>query len=701
MVSASVLRAVFGALFVAENHNNNTVQISRNILSGTNNNANNTNPVKNILQKSFNSLGFDDLFSTDVLFDEDELSTIARNSGNAHVSHSSSGSVLDAVFGNGELGNDGNSLLNFFSNEPQDLTRKFGNDLLLNQTPKTKQIHSVSESLSHFSAFSASPSYSSGIAETPADNGITVTTGNAGTAAVTTTYFSSETFQSVVYSQTTLAGNFTENNTQSYSSSSYNNGGILTYAEIEGGAYTTFGYDSDGGVTVISDTAYVFQTSNGIANVRANIEGGLVEGSGDVWSIEILDPGTYWSSTFVSSNEMGHSDYMDGANFTWSKPVGLANSDSTIDRDFTFRFTVGNLDTVDLNVHIAWAEVEVQFAGEGGFKHTSSTDTQSAGNTVVVGQKVEATLDYDPTVTLLSETWSAPTGGNFVKNYVTTTNTGTVTNHTSSDYTANTFDFYYTNKTGTSSTVRKISNASVFADPNGKSHGINRDASYYLETPTVVNYTSEWASWPSAPNELPTGIRPSQTGNSEILMLGGLVNGTSRPGITWTANVTAPPIIGGGQIAFNQLINGTFLRYVEGNTSPSGKNSYTNGNYMLDDEFPYVNPVSVLNTLTSNDSPGVPLVRTSSSPYNKYTASFSFQTYLIYKPTGTNTIWVTLSVISWGWNATAVYQYNTQSGQWKWEASGNTTGGSSTPTTILPTWSGNIIENGDHYWITI
>ncbi|MDR2755339.1 MAG: hypothetical protein LBC20_06495, partial [Planctomycetaceae bacterium] len=174
--------------------------------------------------------------------------------------------------------------------------------------------------------------------------------------------------------------------------------------------------------------------------------------------------------------------------FQQNKPTGLINNDSSIDRDFTFRFTVDDM-YVDLDVHIAWAEVQVQFAGQGGFKHTTTTDTQSTDNTVVVGQKVKAKLEYDPTVTLLSETWAIPTGGSYVKNYITNNNTGTVVNHTSSDYTANTFEFYYTS----TSTTGQISINSIFADPNGYSHGINRNASYYLETPTVVSYTSLWA----------------------------------------------------------------------------------------------------------------------------------------------------------------------------------------------------------------
>ncbi|MDR2754165.1 MAG: hypothetical protein LBC20_00530, partial [Planctomycetaceae bacterium] len=230
-------------------------------------------------------------------------------------------------------------------------------------------------------------------------------------------------------------------------------------------------------------------------------------------------------------------------------------------------------------------------------------------------------------------------------------------------------------------------------------HGINRNASYYLETPTVVSYTSLWASWSSAPNEPPTGIRPLKPGDPDALILGGLVNGNQSPGIMWIANVAAPPIIGGGQIALNQLVNGTYQRYIEGTTTPVEKASYTNGNNILDDTFPYYNPVSVQYTLINGDSPGVELNRTSSSPYNKYTANFSFQTYLIYKPVGAVTIWVTLSIINWSWNAVAMHQYNTQGNQWKWEASGNTASGSSTLTTILPTWSDNIAHY--HKWITI
>ncbi|MDR2755343.1 MAG: hypothetical protein LBC20_06515, partial [Planctomycetaceae bacterium] len=230
-------------------------------------------------------------------------------------------------------------------------------------------------------------------------------------------------------------------------------------------------------------------------------------------------------------------------------------------------------------------------------------------------------------------------------------------------------------------------------------HGINRNASYYLETPTVVSYTSLWASWSSAPNEPPTGIRPFEANDVDELILGGTPTGQPfSAGITWTANVTKPPIVGGGQIAFNQLVNGTYLRYIEGISAAVEKACYTNGNYVLDDTFPYSNIVSVQNTLINDDSPGTgELEETSSNfsqPFNKYTAHFSFQTYLIYQPAGNDSKWVTLGVIYWGWNATAVYSQ----GSWGVTSGTTTGGGTGTTTSILPTWNDNV--QGRHGWTT-
>ena len=104
------------------------------------------------------------------------------------------------------------------------------------------------------------------------------------------------------------------------------------------------------------------------------------------------------------------------------------------------------------------------------------------------------------------------------------------------------------------------------------------------------------------------------------------------------------------------------------------------GKFALDSKFPYDSPVSVNTTLVSDDTPCTRL----DPGFDKYKKNLmNFQTYLIYKPKGAeeSTIWVTLSLIEWGWYGTAEYLNN----EWKL-TSGNTItcGDWGTPTSVLP-----------------
>ena len=111
---------------------------------------------------------------------------------------------------------------------------------------------------------------------------------------------------------------------------------------------------------------------------------------------------------------------------------------------------------------------------------------------------------------------------------------------------------------------------------------------------------------------------------------------------------------------------------------------------------------SMIPGIKSSDTPGAKLARTDSKfphsqPYDKYTANYAFNTYLIYRPKGAanSTIWVTLSVIDWGWRGTAEYK----NGQWTLTDGGTTGGGNGNATSVLPEWSDNVFDK--HDWVTI
>jgi len=75
----------------------------------------------------------------------------------------------------------------------------------------------------------------------------------------------------------------------------------------------------------------------------------------------------------------------------------MANADAV--RDFTF---IASTDTNarSFDIHVAYAEIEIQFAGQGGFAPRSTTVGQTVANTVVVGQKVHAIVKTSDKISL-------------------------------------------------------------------------------------------------------------------------------------------------------------------------------------------------------------------------------------------------------------------------------------------------------------
>ena len=144
--------------------------------------------------------------------------------------------------------------------------------------------------------------------------------------------------------------------------------------------------------------------------------------------------------------------YGNTGTFTWTKPSDVTNANAK--RDFTFTYYAyassgsgsytpnSSTDILlgTLYVHIAWAEVQVQFAGTGNFENKTSQGGQTVNNTVVVGQKVHAKIAYDPILAVTGYAWSVPTDV-YVKDYETDDTHGTIVNHKSADYLASEFEF--------------------------------------------------------------------------------------------------------------------------------------------------------------------------------------------------------------------------------------------------------------------
>lgn len=169
-----------------------------------------------------------------------------------------------------------------------------------------------------------------------------------------------------------------------------------------------------------------------------------------------------------------------------------------------------------------------------------------------------------------------------------------------------------------------------------------------------------------------------------------------HPGITFNFQATAPED-GAGQLGVTQLINDSLTHYfflarprqcistqgfeVDNFNFLPGSNSST----------PLLVPIGSGATAvwTSSDSPSVPLLLPTA-----YSRTTSFQTYLMYRPDGTNSIWVAIGELNWGFSGTARWeprqQFDFFGPYFRWEVTAannpNPANPSGTPSNELPTW---------------
>ena len=171
----------------------------------------------------------------------------------------------------------------------------------------------------------------------------------------------------------------------------------------------------------------------------------------------------------------------------------------------------------------------------------------------------------------------------------------------------------------------------------------------------VLRPTASFTSQTTTANP-PVSVGPSPTDLSIPCSLN--YGAVGNPGITFTGQVTAPQG-GEGQIAITQAIN-TCRRWRDNAGVVSTRSS--NGNYISDnkentnDGAGYVKDESLwpigddaTETTTSEDCPAFALDQNHNWAY----AYDQFKTYLVYRPKGDDSIWVTLSVIEWSWGGSA------------------------------------------------
>jgi hypothetical protein len=152
-------------------------------------------------------------------------------------------------------------------------------------------------------------------------------------------------------------------------------------------------------------------------------------------------------------------------------------------------------------------------------------------------------------------------------------------------------------------------------------------------------------------------------------------------GMTCSANV-ATPTGGTGNLGITQLVN--FANCITRSGSSTSTKS-SNNNYVLDDlnGVQYSGPDPIGNNdirpIASADGPwqGLSGIRV--------TESFSAETYLMYKPSGDDSIWVTKAQLNWSFSGTCSRPPN---GTWTMNGGTATVPTNGSPSTLLPTWSG-------------
>jgi len=257
-----------------------------------------------------------------------------------------------------------------------------------------------------------------------------------------------------------------------------------------------------------------------------------------------------------------------------------------------------------------------------------------------------------------------------------------------SDFKVDTFTFY--NPYGGSSGIGCAFTVSwTNASGQTSTKNISQGASINFVKPTVDEFISRFLIDEVQSEEPAIGIRNDKDGDP-VLQFGEVEHVLSSgqkvllPGIMWQATVTPTPYAG-GEIAFVQLVNTVRELTFAVDTSVQS----THGQYYLDNQFPYCSgPVG--SELIGKDSPGVGLKdkKTGASVMSAQVEDH-FKTYLMYKPSGSDSIWVSLSMLTWFWKATADKQPD---GTWEVGTPPDSIF-DATPrvdTSVLPEWNGYV-----------
>jgi len=293
------------------------------------------------------------------------------------------------------------------------------------------------------------------------------------------------------------------------------------------------------------------------------------------------------------------------------------------------------------------------------------SDVTNKTSTVIVGQRISLEgVCFDDGIT--SKQWTIPGSDNTrVKDYKLAT--GTVTTLSNADLKSKDLNFYW---------IDGGDNLVVTYAVTISGKVFSAKTTFKVLRPSAALAATETTDDPKVHIETPYAPDTYLTFGRSVL------NHTERAGVKWSGTVTAPT--GGmGKIAFMQLV-------VPDRDEDFGYGIHatltSKGAKVADDKegIPYqksdsINPGEAT-VISRNDSPAVLLERT----FAAASASDSFETFLMYQPTGTTTIWVTLAKLSWSWQGEADNYSPLGLG---WIGGGYDTVGAGANSTELPKWT--------------
>ena len=282
--------------------------------------------------------------------------------------------------------------------------------------------------------------------------------------------------------------------------------------------------------------------------------------------------------------------------------------------------------------------IEVDIKKDGSVITDTTTD-------VIVGQAIDLEGEVKPSgLTLVSKQWTIP--GVRVKDWSASSSSATLTSIQASDLQQSSIKYYWVDG-GNGRVVKYVVTGYGRTCECKASLNVKRPTSTMTISTGTVAVDSAWGTL-----ELHYGS-------------------PTTPGISFSRTITVPSGFS-GSTQWVQL------------TDPLRRRKLNDGTWQrwagagLDTNYPYNTGAS------TNDSPGTPLT----SSYLNKTVSDSFEMYLMFKPSGTDTIWVPLKRTDWSWSGAA----SRSGSNWSLDSSSNPTP-STTDTTSHPVWTRNAANN--------